>query len=151
MTQLFIKSAHGTTISIQIDLSDSISDLKRNILISDCIPPCDLRLLHRGRELRDDALLSGLDVDGATITCLLRVLGGNPRTHKLPIHWWFGFSRSYEDGRAGEEGRTCYALSEIEFRDDDYPCNWFDGEPLSDWCGIFLHSGMLIDRLYISR
>ena len=36
-----------------------------------------MRLMHHGRELRDDALLSGLDVDGATITCLLRVLGGN--------------------------------------------------------------------------
>ena len=39
------------------------------------------------------------------------------RTHKLPILWWFGFSRSYEDGRAGEEGRICHVLS--EFGSDD--------------------------------
>ena len=58
--------------------------------------------MHRGRELRDDALLSGLDVDGGTITCLLRVLGGNPYG-RIPLRWWFGFSRSYEDGRADEE------------------------------------------------
>ena len=46
--------------------------------------------------------------------CLLRVLGGN-FCDRIPIRWWFGFSRSYEDGRAGEEGRSCHVLSEIEF------------------------------------
>ena len=51
-------------------------------------------VMIRGRELRDDALLSDLDVDGATITCLLRVLGGNPYD-RIPLYWWFGFSRSY--------------------------------------------------------
>ena len=66
--------------------------------------------MHRSRELRDAASLSGLDVDGATITCLLRVLGGNPYDC-IPLRWWFGFSRSYEDGRAGEEGRSCHVLS----------------------------------------
>ena len=103
--QLFTKSIRNTTISIHIDSISSISDLKHFIYTHDGIPPCDLRLMHRGRELRDDALLSGLEVDGATITCLLRVLGGNPRTHRIPLRWWFGFSCSYEDGRAGEEGR----------------------------------------------
>ena len=103
--------------------------------------------MHRGRELRDDALLSGLDVDGATITCLLRVLGGNPRTHKLPIHWWFGFSRSYEDGRAGEEGRIRHVLSEFEFG-SGYPRNWYSDKPLSKWMGVKVHSGTaLTDRL----
>ena len=91
--QLFIKSIRNTTISIHIDSTSFISDLKHLIYAHDGIPPCDQRLMHRGRELRDDALLSGLSVDGDTITCLLRVFGGNPRTHKLPIHWWFGFSR----------------------------------------------------------
>ena len=107
--------------------------------------------MHRGRELRDDALLSCLDVDGAIITCLLRVLGGNPRTHKLPLYWWFGFSRSYEDGRAGEEGRSCHVLSEIEFG-GAVPVNWYSDAPLSDWNGITLHSGIvLFDRLDIFR
>ena len=113
--QLFIKSIRNTTISVHIDSTSSISDLKHLIYAHDGIPPCDQRLMHRGRELRDAALLSGLDVDGATITCLLRVLGGKPyhriplrviggtsRTHRIPLYWWFGFSRSYEDGRAGK-------------------------------------------------
>ena len=98
--------------------------------------------MHRGRELRDDALLSGLDVDGATITCLIRVLGGNP-CGDIPLYWWFGFSRSYEDGRAGEEGRTCHVLSEIEFG-GVYPRDWYSVAPLSDWYGISLHPGILL-------
>ena len=85
--QLFIKSIRNTTISILIDSISSISDLKHFIYVHDGIPPCDLRLMHRGCELRDDALLSGLDVDGATMTCLLRVRGGRPRTHKIPLRW----------------------------------------------------------------
>ena len=148
--QLFIKSIRNTTTSIHIDSTSSISDLKFLIYAHDGIPPCDLRLLYRGRELRDDALLSGLDVDGATITCLLRVLGGNLHG-RIPLYWWFGFSRSYEDGRAGEEGRTCHVLSEIEFG-SGYPRDWYSDLPLSDWWGIKLHSGnMLIDCLDSSR
>ena len=97
--------------------------------------------MHRGRELRDDALLSGLDVDGATITCLLRVLGGRPRSHKLPIYWWFGFSRSYEDGVPGE-GRIRFVLSELKF-EGTCPENWYSDSPLSDWHGVELLSGIV--------
>ena len=148
--QLFIKSIRNKTISIHIDSTSSISDLKHLIYAHDGIPPCDLRLVHRGRELRDDALLSGLDVDGATITCLLRVLGGNTRRPMIPLYWWFGFSRSYEDGRAGEEGRTCHVLSEIEFGG---PCldRWYSAAPLSDWEGITLHSGICVYHYNVSR
>ena len=114
------------------------------------MPPYDMRLMHRGRELRDDALLSGLDVDGGSITCLLRVLGGN-LYGRIPLYWWFGFSRSYEDGRAGEEGRSRHVLSEIEF--EEYcPYNWYSDAPLSDWDGIELYPGIVfVDRLDICR
>ena len=97
-------------------------------------------MLHRGRELRDDALLSGLDVDGATMTCLLRVLGGRPY-HRIPLRWWFGFSRSYEDGRAGEDGRSCHVLSGFEF-EGKFPKKWCSDAALSDWSGITLYPGM---------
>ena len=148
--QLFIKSIRNTTISILIDSISSISDLKHFIYVHDGIPPCDLRLMHRGCELRDDALLSGLDVDGATMTCLLRVLGGDPKTRKIPLRWWFGFSRSYEDGETGRE-RICNVLVEFEFKGDS-PCNWYSDEPLSEWEGIEFYSGIvLIDRIDIYR
>ena len=97
-----------------------------------------------GRELRDDALLSGLDVDGSTITCLLRVLGGRPRSRKIPFRWWFGFSRSYEDGRAGEDGRSRHVLSEIEFGGAS-PVNWYSDAPLPDWDGVYFSSGIVFD------
>ena len=93
--------------------------------------------------------MSCLDVDGATITCLLRVLGGNLHG-RIPLYWWFGFSRSYEDGRAGEEGRTCHVLSEIEFV-YGRPSKWYSNAPLSGWKGISLHSGIVfIDCLDVS-
>ena len=82
-------------------------------------------------------------MDGATITCLLRVLGGIPKTHKLPIRWWFGFSRSYEDGRAGDEGRICHVLREIVFG-GSVPDDWYSAFPLSDWRGIELHPGIML-------
>ena len=98
--------------------------------------------MHRGRELRDDALLSCLVVDGATIICLLRVLGGN-LYDRIPIHWWFGFSRSWQDGRPGEEGRICHVLSEIELSVIP-PRNWCSDAPLSDWQGVTLVSGNVV-------
>ena len=106
--------------------------------------------MHRGRELRDDALLSGLDVDGATMTCLLRVLGGNLHD-RIPLRWWFGFSRSYEDGRAGEEGRICHVLSEIEFS-GGHPVNWYSDAQLCNWEGCAVHSGIVfIDCFDVAR
>ena len=148
--QLFIKSIRNTTISIHIDSTSSISDLKHLMSVHDGIPPCDHRLMHRGHELREDALLSGLDVDGSTITCLLRVLGGN-LYGSIPFYWWFGFSRSYEDGRAGEEGRSCHVLSEIEF-EGACPVNWYSEAPLSDWEGCAVHSGIVfIDCFDVAR
>ena len=69
----------------------------------------------------------------------------------IPFRWWFGFSRSFEDGRAGKEGRTCHVLSEIEFGGTS-PRNWFSDLPLSDWGGIVLYPGsVLFDRLDICR
>ena len=140
--QLFIKSIRNTTISIHIDPTSSIYDLKHLIHAHDGIPPCDQRLLHRGRELRDDALLSGLDVDGATITCLLRVLGGN-LYDRIPIHWWFGFSRSWQDGRAGEEGRTRHVLGEFEF-EGVCPLNWDSDVPLSKCNGVWFYTSIVL-------
>ena len=89
-------------------------------------------------------------MDGASITCLFRVLGGNPYG-SIPLRWWFGFSRSYEDGRAGEEGRTCHVLSEIEFGGVN-PGNWYTDLPLSAWKEIRLHPGIVLShRLDVSR
>ena len=98
--------------------------------------------MHRGRELRDDVLLSGLDVDGATITCLLRVVGGRPR-RRIPLRWWFGFSRSYQNGRTAEERRIRRVLSEFEFLDEP-PHNWCSDAPLSDWYGVELRSCIVL-------
>ena len=142
LIHIFIKSIRDTTISIHIDSTSSISDLKHLIYAHDGILPFYQRLMHRGRELRDDALLSGLDVDGATITCLLRVLGGIPKKLKIPLRWWFGFSRSYEDGETGEE-RIRHVLSEIEFKGSS-PRNWYSDLPLSEWEGIEFYSGIAL-------
>ena len=82
-------------------------------------------------------------MDGAIITCLLRVLGGNPYG-RIPLYWWFGFSRSYEDGRAGEEGRSRHVLSEIVFG-GDYPDSWYTDAPLCDWGRVDIHPGICVD------
>ena len=70
------------------------------------------------------------------------------RHFTIPFYWWFGFSRSYEDGRAGEEGRIRHVLSEIEFG-GRRPHKWYSDAPLSAWTGITLHPGNVIDCLDI--
>ena len=81
-------------------------------------------------------------MDGDTITCLLRVLGGNSYGD-MPIHWWFGFCRSYEEGRTGEEGRICHVLSEFDFG-GAAPSNWYSDSLLSGWKGVTLVSGNVV-------
>ena len=55
----------------------------------------------------------------------------------MPPNRWFGFSRSYQDGRVGFEGRSCWVLIMFVFERSP-PVNWYSDLPLSDWQRIEL-------------
>ena len=119
-------------------------------------------------------------MDGATITCLLRVLGGNPFGRLLRVVGRSSYVRllrmisgvpyfrllrvvngnsmthklpvrlMFYNRRTAEEGRICDVLDEFEF-EGRRPRNWFSDSPLSEWEGVTLHSGIvLIDCVDIS-
>ena len=50
----------------------------------------------------------------------------------MPPNRWFGFSRSYQEGRVGFEGISCWVLSKFVFA-QYIPANWYSDRPLSMW------------------
>ena len=127
---VFVKTLSNTTISINIDQTFTIGELKQIISAVDGIPSCHQRLVSGCRELGDNMILTE-QCDTATLH--LRLMGGNPEPNPrlMPVTWWLGYCSSYQDGRTGEEGRICHALTDFEFERPPY--HWCSNLRLHEW------------------
>jgi hypothetical protein len=59
---LFVKTLTGRTLTFQTHPSDTVNNLKRQIEDKERISPDQQRLIHRGRQLDDDRMLSEFDI-----------------------------------------------------------------------------------------
>jgi hypothetical protein len=73
---LFVKTLMGRTLTFQTDASDTVNNLKRQIEDKEWISPDQQKLIHQGRQLDDDRMLSDFDIkdvrlhfDFGRITC----------------------------------------------------------------------------------
>ncbi|XP_076097572.1 von Willebrand factor A domain-containing protein 5A-like isoform X2 [Mytilus galloprovincialis] len=75
--EIYIKTLTGKTITVHIDSSSTIFDLKNAIQDIEGIPPDQQRLIHGGLELSDDCTLDDYGITtGATLHIVLRLRGG---------------------------------------------------------------------------